>query len=208
MSKYTSSIPRPESSEVKLCECGCGQPTALAMRNHSKSGAVKDQPQRFIKGHSKGYHKTLAGAFWAHCVPATADECWQWQGGRNSRGYGRFKHHGKIYSAHRVSYELHFGRIDDDLAVCHKCDNPICCNPHHFFLGSRLENNRDRALKGRTRSRSGASNQFAKLSTEQVAEIKQRLAAGDVSQGQLAKEYGVSQVTISRIFLGKRRRNG
>lgn len=78
-----------------------------------------------------------------------SNECWEWQGPRTSQGYGQFKSFGEQL-AHRVSFILHIGPLPKDACVLHRCDNPPCVNPEHFFLGNRDVNNKDRAAKGRT----------------------------------------------------------
>lgn len=78
-------------------------------------------------------------------------DCWEYQG-RLCGGYGRIgtKRFGQPW-AHRIAYEAANGPITDpDLCVCHRCDNPVCCNPDHLFTGTRGDNNRDRHAKGRT----------------------------------------------------------
>ncbi len=35
------------------------------------------------------------------------------------------------------------------LLVCHKCDNPPCCNGNHYFKGTHKDNQQDAARKGR-----------------------------------------------------------
>lgn len=103
--------------------------------------------------------KTIA-RFWAKIdkngvAPAHVPNigpCWKWAGCKFKHGYGRFAvtRSGKIsrFLAHRVSYELHFGD-PGELCVCHKCDNPECCNPEHLFIGTRADNTRDCFEKGR-----------------------------------------------------------
>lgn len=78
------------------------------------------------------------------------DGCWIWTGYCQKNGYGTI-HCGKgsIKRAHRISYEIHCGKIPDGLYVCHKCDNPSCVRPDHLFLGTQLDNIRDCISKGR-----------------------------------------------------------
>lgn len=77
------------------------------------------------------------------------DECWEWDGPRDSDGYGKTTKNGKSVKAHRVAWELTNGPIVPGLLVLHSCDNPPCCNPAHLWIGTHRDNQRDRRSKGR-----------------------------------------------------------
>ena len=83
--------------------------------------------------------------------PARQGECWLWLGASVPKGYGRIRvggrSEGAVY-AHRVSWEISFGKIPKDMYVLHRCDNPKCVNPAHLFLGTALDNAQDRDVKG------------------------------------------------------------
>lgn len=81
--------------------------------------------------------------------------CWEWQGTiTGNNGYGSMRIPGKQTAyVHRLSYVLYKGPIPVGMKVLHKCDNPICINPDHLFLGTQLENIHDRDQKNRCRNR-------------------------------------------------------
>lgn len=87
--------------------------------------------------------------FWAKVKRGTAEECWPWTGSKLKTGYGQLRENGKMIRAHRVSWELSRGPIPEGMNVCHHCDNPPCCNPDHLFIGTHLDNTRDKMHKGR-----------------------------------------------------------
>jgi DNA invertase Pin-like site-specific DNA recombinase len=80
--------------------------------------------------------------------------------------------------------------------VCHACDNVACVNPNHLFLGTQKQNLQDMASKGR--STWGEKNPMAKLTEEQVKEIKQGFAAGKTDT-EIAKQFSMSRQGINNI---------
>jgi hypothetical protein len=77
--------------------------------------------------------------------------CWIFTGGKNNIGYGMIRDEKKMRTAHRVSYEEHIGKIPHGMCVCHTCDNPLCCNPSHLWLGTMKQNMQDMLSKGRAK---------------------------------------------------------
>lgn len=79
-----------------------------------------------------------------------SDGCWLWTGTITSGSYGIFRRDdGTRVRAHRYSYELEYGVAPAALFVCHTCDTPLCVRPDHLFLGTALDNVRDKVAKGR-----------------------------------------------------------
>ena len=78
--------------------------------------------------------------------------CWEWQGSLTNKGYGRIRNGSKNkVAAHRISYMLYIGTLENNLNVLHKCDNPKCVNPMHLFKGTQSDNVIDMYNKGRGR---------------------------------------------------------
>lgn len=69
--------------------------------------------------------------------------CWEWQGYTNKKGYGSIRINGMKQRVHRAMYNLFYGAIPNGMLVCHRCDNPKCCNPDHLFLGTYSDNLKD-----------------------------------------------------------------
>jgi hypothetical protein len=137
--------------------------------------------------------------FWSKVAPARSG-CWEWTASRHSGGYGQFRFGGTMVLAHRHAWELTSGLIPDGLSVCHTCDNPICVNPAHLFLGTHADNSADMVQKDR--STFGARNSTTRLTDDDVRTIR-RLAADGETQRQIAKRFGVGQQTINALLLGR-----
>jgi hypothetical protein len=104
----------------------------------------------------------------------------------------------KSMLAHRVAWEQAFGAIPPGTCILHKCDNRACINPEHLFLGTRKDNAEDCVRKGRTNH--GSARPQAKLTEDQVVEIRRAYSAKEATQYQLASTYGVHQAMIWRII--------
>ena len=83
--------------------------------------------------------------FWKY-VNKTED-CWLWTGAQRGK-YGAINlGRSRTCYTHRFSWEMFSGPVPIDLWVLHKCDVPLCVRPDHLFLGTALDNNRDRLKK-------------------------------------------------------------
>lgn len=95
--------------------------------------------------------RPLEERFWKKVKKSNISDCWIWSGFKNPHGYGGIEIKGGMALAHRVAWELTYGKVPEELYVLHHCDNPTCVNPSHLFLGTQADNIRDMCLKGRSR---------------------------------------------------------
>lgn len=153
-------------------------------------------------------NKAIVSRFWSKVSVKSDIDCWEWQAGKTSQGYGGF-HYGKFsIRAHRFSYQLHNRKINEYECVCHSCDNPSCVNPKHLWIGTRAENNADKEAKGRgtyPNQMSGEGNTNYVLTTPEVISIKVMARKG-MPQARIASYIGVSAATVCMVVNGDRRK--
>jgi hypothetical protein len=144
--------------------------------------------------------------FWSKVNIGSENDCWNWNAGTVG-GYGSFSYKGKTRTSNRMAWIFTNGEIKGNLHVLHTCNNKMCCNPNHLYLGTMSDNMRDAV-------RDGVSGVFAlmgefggnivtsKLSPEDVREIKQLLKNGETCAS-IGWKYNVSSSNISAIKTGR-----
>lgn len=136
---------------------------------------------------------------WTELNPETG--CWGWLKARQRNGYAVMRTGGKSVRVHRLVYALSSGQMPSSkVDICHTCDNRACINPAHLFAGTRTDNMRDCADKGRIRvpSLAGGDCPASKLTPQQVIAIRKDAR----SHRATARAYGVTKGTISSIRRG------
>ncbi len=136
--------------------------------------------------------------FWLKIDKDVPNGCWHWTGtrkkdGPHGQGYGQVSYRKKLHVTHRIAWDLKHGKIKKGLFVLHKCDNRICCNPDHLFLGTKKDNTHDMMDKGR---------QCAKLTPDVVAVIR-HACKYEIKQKEVAAYFGVSRGLIGHIIQGR-----
>jgi len=150
--------------------------------------------QSYVRG-------SLPERFWVKVDVQGDEDCWNWKASLDTKGYGNFgvpREDGTgrfvMKRAHRIAWELLNGPLDGShVFLCHTCDNPKCVNPRHMFLGDHKANSLDCVAKGRLGDRKGKKNPRAKLTDEDVRNIRK----SSLSLSALADLYKVAKSTVA-----------
>ena len=148
---------------------------------------------------SKAAKEQMPGRFWAKVDMRSEDECWPWKAAprRKDEGYGAFYFEGRQQPASKIAWILTNGRpVPDGLVVCHSCDNPPCCNPNHLWVGTRIDNDKDRIAKGRQCR--GSQQKHAVLNESLVLRLRAR--ADEIGLSKAAREFGINKGTAYTAY--------
>ncbi|HMN15178.1 MAG TPA: HNH endonuclease [Bellilinea sp.] len=144
---------------------------------------------------------TIDERFWSKVKVGKPDECWFWIAGIKSTGRGNFSVGRRNIQAHRMAWLLTNGDIPEGMFLCHTCDNGLCVNPNHLYVGTPKENTADMINRNRKAVLVGEFSSRAKLTVSQVRQIRKMYSAGKKSQNAIAEVFGVSRSTIEAIIL-------
>lgn len=128
-------------------------------------------------------------------IPVTECGCWIWTKSLMKSGYGSITIGRKTFLAHRVSWECARGPVPEDKCVLHRCDVRACVNPDHLFLGTKADNHADMVAKGRAKPAKGENAGNAKLTDQDVREI--RLSTD--THRKIAEQFGIAHSGVTRI---------
>jgi hypothetical protein len=143
-------------------------------------------------------------------IPEPMSGCWLWTGAMvRGTGYGSFRvvQSGVVMGAHRAAWTLYRGQIPAGMQVCHRCDNRLCVNPDHLFVGTAFDNMADAARKGRMKWKTDASMRNLKRgedhhSTPLTDDDVRAIRSSELSGVELARRYGITPTSLSRIRRG------
>jgi hypothetical protein len=143
--------------------------------------------------------ESIINRFWKYVDKKSDNECWEWKGSLMKRGnYGQLRYKFKTLKSHRISFEIHYGKIEVGKHICHKCGNSKCCNPNHLYEGTPKENWHD-AIKHNTAHKLPRIDpekvHCAKLNFEIANEIRKSNEKGVI----IARKFNISPTMISRI---------
>lgn len=202
-----ANIPLRELRPGVICSvAGCDRPaTSLGWcQTHyarvRKHGDVRaDIPLRHLR--PRNLSTTEAFRHYMPGDPPGIEECWPWTGTLDHGGYGVISSNiagqTRQVLAHRVAYEIFIGPVPDEQPFfCHHCDNPPCCNPHHIYAGTPLDNFNDMVVRDRKKAA------FI-LSPSQVTAMRCKYSAGGWTYDDLAAEFGVSAATVYNVIKKK-----
>ena len=166
------------------------------MNTRNETGGTNTARFSFSRN-SMPNHRNTVSKFWRFVDKHGPNGCWVWTGSLWASGYGRFQFNLKSDRAHRVSWIVSGRPIREEDCVLHKCDNRLCCNPEHLFLGTRADNNFDKVSKGR-QSR-GEIVRTARVTSKDVIAIRGSSETSYV----LAQKYGLTWGHINKIRSGR-----
>lgn len=136
---------------------------------------------------------------WQFTDRSDPDGCWPWTRALRDgdHGYGTFQFNGRKVATHRFAWEVTYGPIPDGFEICHHCDNPPCNRPDHFFLGTHLDNHKDKLKK--QRHPYGERHGQSCFTDDQIRTIRQDYATGTRTILEMAEYYNTHRQTLYSI---------
>jgi hypothetical protein len=148
-------------------------------------------------------HRWTTDSLYERCAPEPMSGCWLWEGYARHitpnylQPEGSYK--GKKLRVAKIAWLLHNGEIPSGMHVLHRCNNSLCVNPAHLYLGSHQQNMRD--LKCSDRARNG----HTKVTIEHLNAVRKLRADGE-TVASCAQHLGITAKAMSRLFNGRSER--
>lgn len=139
--------PRPHRTYDQCSGCLAWKKRGAALCRSCATATSQFKDYTSRAGKARWGNRSVEERFWSFVEKS--EGCWTWVGMIGTTGYGQFWDGHHLSKAHRFSYRLHKGELPSELHVCHSCDNPLCVNPAHLWLGTDADNLRDMWAKGR-----------------------------------------------------------
>jgi len=115
------------------------------------------------------------------------NSCWVWHGYIDN-GVPMFPVKRRYRSARQIALQIYTGTsVPAGHVACAKCGNSLCVNPDHTEIVPR----------------SCSWGPHGKLTTQDVSEIRELLAKGNLTHREIAEHFGVSRVTVTHINTGR-----
>lgn len=129
--------------------------------------------------------------------------CMIWMGVIGNCGYGQFfLLNKKAIRPHRLSYKYFKGEFNENLFICHTCDNKKCVAPDHLFVGTPKENMTDMINKKRDIKAKGSIHYLSKLKEKDILEIRKLRQSGK-TYFEISEIFNVHMQTIAAIITGR-----
>lgn len=131
--------------------------------------------------------------------------CWEWTGKRDRDGYGLIRIGRKATKPSRFAWILINGDLPNlpgtlGAVVCHSCDNRLCFNPSHLFVGTQKDNIADRVSKGRCAY--GERSAKTRLTNDQAKKIVEMRKSG-AKLSEISAIYGIGVSAVSHLCTGR-----
>lgn len=181
------------------CKCVCGK--IVSQRSDSLKSGKKKSCGCIHSPDEKEYINNLKERLMKYSE--TKGDCREWKKRTNPNGYGLIKTRWGMKNAPRASWIAHKGAIPNSLFVLHKCDNRLCINPKHLFLGTHKDNMDDMKIKKRQNLRPGELHHINKMTNDDVLKIRESWDTGKYTQAGMAREYKVCVSCIHNIVRRK-----
>jgi len=196
------------------CKCDCGtlkdvrtshlkNSSSKSCGCYSKSNNKKSSKILLTDFERLNYPESILNRFWKYVNKLSNNECWNWIGSLSLRGgYGQLSYKGGLLKAHKISYEIHKGIINKGLYVCHKCNNPKCCNPAHLYSGTPKNNWDDTIKTGNAHTLEvlkGENSPSSRIKYSDVLFIRK----SNKTLKELGDKFGISKTSVSNIKKNK-----